>query len=67
MKYSTFLFVSLLLIATSAFSATDDVLRTITVTGRAEVLVVPALCANNTETKSERQLEGGWRTLRWEI
>ncbi len=26
-----------------------------------------ALCANNTETKSERQLEGGWRTLRWEI
>jgi uncharacterized protein YggE len=41
MKYSTILFVSLLVIATSAFSATDDVLRTITVTGRAEVLVVP--------------------------
>ena len=23
------------------------------------------LCANNTETKSKRQLEGGWRTSRW--
>jgi uncharacterized protein YggE len=41
MKCSMILFVSLLVTAASAFSATDDVLRTITVTGSAEVLVVP--------------------------
>ena len=41
MKYSAILFVSLMVIATSAFSANDDVLRTITVNGRAEIMVVP--------------------------
>jgi uncharacterized protein YggE len=41
MKYSVFLFGLLLMIATSAYSETDDILRTITVTGRAEIMVVP--------------------------
>lgn len=41
MKYSAILLVSLMVIATSAFSATDDLLRTITVKGQAEIKIVP--------------------------
>jgi uncharacterized protein YggE len=41
MKVSTILFASLMAIASSAFSGTDDTLRTITVDGRAEIMVVP--------------------------
>ena len=41
MKYSPILLVSLMVIATTAFSAPDNVVRTITVKGRAEITVVP--------------------------
>ena len=41
MKYSTIIFFALMVIATSAFSVTDDVLRTITVKGQSEIRIVP--------------------------
>ena len=41
MKNPTILFAALMVTAVSAFSATDDVLRTIVVDGRAEIMVVP--------------------------
>jgi len=41
MKYSAVIFIVLMLIASSAFSEADDVLRSITVKGQSEVRIVP--------------------------
>lgn len=41
MKCSAILFLTMMVIATAAKTATDDALRTITITGKAEIMVVP--------------------------